>query len=204
MPVALNELIDGLAESGYAVVPHAITPQGIAALQDLLQTSRANSLFKPAAIGKDHNKTRNETIRGDVSLWIDDWSANGGTREFYELVQAIMQELKQSLYIQAKRFEGHLAIYPPGAGYQAHLDQHAGKSHRQLSLVLYLNDLNEGGGGELKIHNTLHQKQTDIKITPRAGTLVTFLSAKIVHEVLPTTRERWSLTGWIRDDEEPT
>jgi len=34
-------------------------------------------------------------------------------------------------------------------------------------------------------------------VPPLAGTLVTFLSGEFPHEVLPTTRERLSVTGWF-------
>ena len=38
----------------------------------------------------------------------------------------------------------------------------------------------------------------ELDVLPEAGTLVVFLSADLPHEVLPATRERLSLTGWLR------
>lgn len=38
----------------------------------------------------------------------------------------------------------------------------------------------------------------ELDVLPEAGTLVLFLSADLPHEVLPATRERLSLTGWLR------
>ena len=37
-----------------------------------------------------------------------------------------------------------------------------------------------------------------IDIAPVAGTLVTFLSSRFWHEVLPARRVRMSLTGWYK------
>jgi SM-20-related protein len=38
-----------------------------------------------------------------------------------------------------------------------------------------------------------------VDILPLAGRLVCFRSDQIEHEVLPATRERLSLTGWLLD-----
>ncbi len=35
-------------------------------------------------------------------------------------------------------------------------------------------------------------------VVPQAGTLLVFMSEKWPHEVLPATRDRLSITGWLR------
>jgi SM-20-related protein len=37
-----------------------------------------------------------------------------------------------------------------------------------------------------------------VDVAPRGGTLVAFLSGTFHHEVLPATRERLSVTGWLK------
>src|SRR5690606_23077857 len=102
-----------------------------------------------------------------------------------------------------KSFEAHLAKYPPGSFYKRHIDQFQQVSYRIISCILYLNaDWREGDGGELRIFlpdGKRGEKQIDI--VPKAGTLVCFKSDEIPHEVLPTHKERYSFTGWMRNIE---
>jgi len=37
-----------------------------------------------------------------------------------------------------------------------------------------------------------------VGVLPEGGKLVVFLSESMEHEVLPASRERFSLTGWLR------
>ncbi len=75
----------------------------------------------------------------------------------------------------------------------------AGSGQRRVSLVLYLNRRwRAGDGGELKIVDDLGR---DRHIEPAAGRLAVFLTAGREHEVMPTRRDRLSLTGWFRGRE---
>ena len=63
-----------------------------------------------------------------------------------------------------------------------------------LSVVLYLNEQwAEDDGGELRLFT-----EPTIDVPPTGGKLVLFLSDSLEHQVLPTRRERLSLTGWFR------
>lgn len=198
----LRFVINDLVEDGYSVVQNALAPTTIEQLKLFAQAGRAAGKFKPATIGKNQHHHRDDQVRGDHSWWIDDWAAQPALEEMRVVVATIMADAHRELYLPTQRFEGHFAVYPPGTGYRAHLDQHAGSRDRHISVVLYLSDLEPNDGGELKIHNTLKQPAANLIITPRSGTLVAFLSAKILHEVLATHKERWSLSGWIRNAEE--
>jgi SM-20-related protein len=92
--------------------------------------------------------------------------------------------------------ELHYAWYPRGAGYQRHVDQPQGRVQRQVSLVLYLNEGWEpAAGGELRIFDA-GDGHRDIE--PIAGRLVCFFTPGREHAVLPTQRERLSVSGWFR------
>jgi SM-20-related protein len=89
-----------------------------------------------------------------------------------------------------------MTVYPVGSFYKRHLDQFKQDDHRKLSLICYLNeDWKEIHGGQLRMH--LPSEVLDV--LPTGGKLVCFRSDMIEHEVLPATRERYSLTGWILD-----
>jgi SM-20-related protein len=197
----ISQIMTDLCESGYSVFDNALSPDDIEQLCLYAEVSLEVGNFRAAAIGKDHNKSTHPEIRGDFSLWIENYNEVPSLKQFHDLVLRIMACAKKELFIPAKRFESHFAVYPVGAGYLPHYDQHQGANTRQLSIVLYLSDLNPGDGGELKLHNTLTTSSANIIVTPERGKLVIFVSEKILHEVLPTKKKRWSLTGWIRSDD---
>ena len=91
--------------------------------------------------------------------------------------------------------EAHFACYPPGAGYARHRDRFADDDARVLSLACYLNpDWPDDADGALRLH--LPGGARDI--APLPGFVVLFLSDEVEHEVLPATRDRWSIAGWFR------
>jgi SM-20-related protein len=93
-------------------------------------------------------------------------------------------------------FEGHYALYPPGAFYRRHRDRFRDDDGRVLSCVLYLNqDWDAGDGGTLRIH--LDGGDTR-DVLPAGGTFACFLADRFEHEVLPATRERLAISGWFR------
>jgi SM-20-related protein len=63
-------------------------------------------------------------------------------------------------------------------------------------VICYLNEnWKAEEGGQLRIYEETNQ----IDVLPEAGRLVCFRSDKLEHEVLPASRARLSLTGWILD-----
>jgi SM-20-related protein len=63
-------------------------------------------------------------------------------------------------------------------------------------VICYLNEnWEENHGGQLR----MHLPSGELDVFPTAGTMVCFRSDQIEHEVLPATRERRSITGWMLD-----
>lgn len=95
-------------------------------------------------------------------------------------------------------YEAHFAHYQPGAFYRRHLDAFRGRTNRVLTTLLYLNpDWQPGDGGELLLYPEQGEGVLE-RVSPRAGTLVIFLSARFPHEVLPAQADRYSIAGWFR------
>ena len=169
----------------------------IATLRAEARRLQAQGVFRPAGIGAGGDFRKREDIRGDEIHWIEADSAPAALRPpllaFEELRLAVNRELQLGLF----DFECHLARYAPGAGYQRHYDQLRDDGHRQLTVTLYLNEnWREADGGLLRVY--LEDGERTLEVMPEGGTLVAFLSARFAHEVLPCTRERFSLTGWFR------
>lgn len=194
--VSFDQIADGLAESGYAVAEEFLTSQQVDSILQLDEFREGLLHFRKAGIGKQQEKQINETIRGDLIQWIDKVSAPESIKEYLSKVQELITFLNQSLFLSLKDFEVHMTIYPAGSFYKRHLDQFKADDHRKLSLILYLNtNWKEEEGGQLRMHLPTGTKD----IFPVGGRLVCFRSDRIEHEVLPASRERLSLTGWILD-----
>ena len=191
-----DAIADGLAENSYAVADQFLSQSELKAILGTKEFQHSAGLFKKAGIGKQQQHQINEAIRGDYIHWVDKTSASPELAVYLDRVRALMHRLNETLFLSLKDFEIHLTAYPVGSFYKRHLDQFRKDDHRKLSIICYLNEAwDESHGGQLRIY--LPGGSTDI--LPIAGRLVCFRSDQLEHEVLPATRERLSLTGWILD-----
>lgn len=192
----LNLVADGLAENGFAVIDNFLSPFEVKSIVSLDKFQYGMLQFKKAGIGKSLDKQINEGIRGDYILWIDRSIADPALQSYLAKLQELISFVNQSLFLSLKDYEVHMTIYPPGSYYKRHLDQFKKDDHRKLSVICYLNEnWTDEMGGQLRIY--LPDK--DIDVLPVAGRLVCFRSDQLEHEVLPATRPRLSITGWILD-----
>jgi SM-20-related protein len=137
-------------------------------------------------------------VRDDRVCWIDPQRATRRQASWLARMEGLRRALNQRLYLGLMGFEGHLAVYPPGARYHTHVDRFADASHRRVSVLLYLNEAwQPDDGGHLRLHLGEADREPFRDVTPRGGSLVAFLSDAVPHEVLPARRERWSLAGWF-------
>ena len=144
-------------------------------------------------------KRRAKTLARSVSV-LDEWlDKNEGLQPaqiYMDRLQRLCEFLNQSLYLSLKDYKVHFTIYPPGSFYKRHLDQFKKDDHRKLSVICYLNkEWEERHGGQLR----MYLPEGIVEFLPVSGRLVCFRSDQIEHEVLPATRERLSLTGWLLD-----
>lgn len=195
MNLHFEALADGLATHGYAVVDQFLSQQEVDAILDL-ETLRDTDNLKRAGIGSRQSLQVVEHIRGDYIQWLDRDTAPQPVKVYLTRLDELMAFLNQSLFLSLKDFEAHFTWYPPGAFYKRHLDQFKYDDHRRLSVIGYLNkDWKADEGGQLRMY-LLDQV---LDVLPEAGRLVCFRSDVIEHEVLPATRERLSITGWMLD-----
>jgi SM-20-related protein len=195
MNLHFEALADGLATHGYAVVDQFLSQQEVDAILDL-ETLRDTGNLKRAGIGSRQSLQVVEHIRGDYIQWLDRDTAPQPVKVYLTRLDELMAFLNQSLFLSLKDFEAHFTWYPPGAFYKRHLDQFKYDDHRRLSVIGYLNkDWKADEGGQLRMY-LLDQV---LDVLPEAGRLVCFRSDVIEHEVLPATRERLSITGWMLD-----
>lgn len=188
-------IADGLAEHGFAVEDQFLSQPEV---DEILRAGNfdASSDFKKAGIGNKQSLQIQEGIRGDYIKWLDKSESPEAVRVYLRRLQELVQYLNQALFLSLKDFEVHMTVYPTGSFYKRHLDQFKKDDHRKLSVILYLNqNWKEEEGGQLRMYLSDQTKD----FLPKAGRLVIFRSDEIEHEVLPATRERRSITGWMLD-----
>lgn len=192
----LNKLADQIAENGFAVIDDFLSNEEIDSILALQGFKNGLLQFKKAGIGKNQDKQINEAIRGDYIQWIDPNNAEPPLLTYLGRLKQVIAFVNQSLFLSLKDCEVHQTIYPIGSFYKRHLDQFKKDDHRKLSVICYLNkDWKEADGGQLRMFIGHESKD----VLPVAGRLVCFRSDLLEHEVLPATRERLSLTGWLID-----
>lgn len=194
---SLEKIVDRLATQGWAVTPHFVSGDVTEGLERNIAELESCNRLQPAAVGRGAGKVIEPSIRGDRIFWLDESATSAAQQEYLARMERLRTLLNQSLFLGLNEFECHFAVYPPGAFYTRHIDQHANQDTRVVSAILYLNaEWMPQDAGELRIYSDDDDSYFDVP--PVAGTLVTFLSDRFYHEVLPAGRTRHSITGWFR------
>ena len=194
---SISTIIENIAQHGYAVIEQFINPKEIASLAAQAKNLHSAGEMHKAKTGI--SKVENSTLRGDFIYWIEASEASESEMVYLNAMTELQQAINQTFFLGLFELESHFAIYPPGTGYQKHLDQFIGKEERKISCILYLNEgWHHEDGGQLRMYLDKKDGNRFVDITPQAGTLVVFLSSDFLHEVLPAKRERISVTGWFR------
>jgi SM-20-related protein len=189
---------DDLANQGFAIVDNFLSGKETEELVQLDEFQNGLLHMKKAGIGQQSDFRINESIRGDYIRWVDKDNAALPLKIYMERITELMRFINRSLFLSLKDIELHTTVYPAGAYYKRHLDQFKPGDHRKLSVICYLNkDWTEDLGGQLR----MYLKSGTVDVLPAAGRLVCFRSDMIEHEVLPSKKERLSVTGWMLDQE---
>jgi len=196
----LARISGDLATGGWSVVPDFLAADHLPPLRESLLRWWAEGDFHRAGVGRGPDRQVVSEIRGDYVRWLE--LGRGGRFHglYHERFEPLRLAVNQALYLGLWELEAHVTVYPPGAYYVRHLDRFRDAPHRVLSVILYLNeDWQPEDGGELRLYLPGPDGGETVRdVPPRAGTLVTFLSDTIWHEVLPARRDRLSFTGWFR------
>jgi SM-20-related protein len=199
MPSTIEQfefIADGLATQGYAVSDQFLSQHEVDAILNLKDFKEGLANFRKAATGKQQHRQINEAIRGDHIQWLDKSSEPPEMMIYLNRLSELVKYLNAALFLSLKDYEAHMTIYPAGSFYKRHLDQFRKDDHRRLSVICYLNNAwEQSHGGQLR----MYLNDSSVDFLPIAGRLICFRSDMIEHEVLPATRERLSLTGWMLD-----
>lgn len=188
-------ITDNLANQGYSIHPNALPEPLLTQLHQHVH-SMPDDYFKRAGIGREDQLMLNQFVRKDEVCWINGDSAAG--QAWLDWTNQLQRYLNRHLFLGLFSFESHFAHYSPGDFYKTHKDAFKGESNRVVTIVVYLNpDWLKEDQGELVIYQDDSQQEL-VRVTPSFGTIVVFLSEDFPHEVLPATRDRYSIAGWFR------
>lgn len=192
-----------LSEFGWSCCPQFLPAAPVTALAHELQSHWEEGAFRAAGVGIGPALQVRPEIRRDHVHWLEETPQTAAEQPYFMALEALRKAINQRLYLGLFGFEGHMTLYPPGSFYRKHLDQFQAVAHRKVSTILYLNqDLNQDwraeGGGQLRLYLDESDSGEYRDVLPQGGTLVCFLSDRFYHEVLPTQRERMSITGWFK------
>jgi prolyl 4-hydroxylase len=171
----------------------------IVVLENVLSDEECETL-----IDMSKNKVKRSKI--GVSREINDIRTSSGTfLEENEIATIIERRIASIMNVPVEHGEGlHILNYKPGQEYKAHYDffaenSSAAKNNRISTLVMYLNDVEEGG-------ETFFPK-LNLSVSPKKGTAVYFeyfyqdtsLNELTLHGGAPVTKgEKWVATQWVR------
>jgi len=192
----VDQAVELLAKNSWCHLPSALPEVAVEQLSEWIDSQMALGLFKSAGIGKGDRFQTNESIRRDMTLWLDDEIIAPELDNLRKSIELLRSSLNRELFAGLDSFEGHFAVYPPGGFYKRHVDTFRDEDARSITFILYLNrNWVEGDGGELLL---VPPNEREIKISPKAGSIVIFESRKFPHEVLLARTERRSFTGWFK------
>ncbi|MEN1934255.1 2OG-Fe(II) oxygenase [Paenibacillus sp. 102] len=132
-------------------------------------------------------------------------TSSGTFLERNEIVAKIEKRVSSIMNIPVEHGEGlHILKYTPGQEYKAHYDyfaehSRAAENNRISTLVMYLNDVEEGG--------ETYFPKLDLSIAPKKGSAVYFeyfyndksLNELTLHGGAPVIKgEKWVATQWMR------
>lgn len=194
MQQVYEKLIQSLLGKGFGSVDHWFSTSEIQGLRETLLYRYSNENFAIAGIGNQQNLLKEKSIRNDRIYWLDNNSHNEFEAKFFQELNRFIDYLNFTCFTGINSYEFHYAVYEPGAFYKKHVDQFSNDKRRKFSFIMYLTeDWQEGDGGELMIYD-----ENPIKISPEGGRIVFFMSENVEHEVLVTSKQRLSITGWLK------
>lgn len=198
MHIKLNDTqLDTFATKGFLIIDNFLAPDIATSLLSDAKTWQSQEAFYAAGIGKLGKHTIKETYRSDTIKWINKDECLPTTKIYVGILESLMSQVSREFFLSLKDYECMFAIYPSGAFYKKHKDQFLQQAHRIISVVLYLNENWQiKDGGQLLIY----QDEEATEVQPIFNRLV-FFKSEMWHEVLPCTKERFSVTGWMKDQE---
>jgi SM-20-related protein len=194
MKAQFEELVDSFIDYKVGIDTNFLSASLANNLQDNIRALNSEGAMSYAGVGNDAIRQKQQ-FRGDKIYWMDKKSKDLNELAFLEHVENFIDYLNNTCYTGINSYEFHYALYEEGSSYKRHRDQFNNDSGRKYSLISYLNeDWLTTDGGQLLIYK---EGETQ-SILPNTQKAVFFKSDEMEHEVTVATRQRMSVTGWLK------
>lgn len=190
-----------LEEQGWFIIPDLLPKSINSGLLETFLNKLKNDQFDMAKVGRKHEHSLEKNIRLSETSWIEQWESSEELKRLNEFFKELSCKMNQHFFLSIKRWESQMAFYPNGGFYRKHLDQLKNGENRLMTCIFYLNDCDDGG--ELIIYDRSDIQKKAAVISPRKGSCILFFSGQIFHEVKSCYAPRYSLTTWLRHDQDP-
>jgi SM-20-related protein len=196
MYIVLNDAqLDAFAANGLLIIDNFLDEQLVKNTLAEAKHWKAQEGFKDAGIGKLNKHLIKENYRSDKIKWINSADSLPATKAYLEILENLMQQISRAFFLSLKDYECMYAIYPKGSFYKKHKDQFEQQAHRIISVVLYMNEnWTPEFGGQLIIY-----KEEGSEVVEPIFNRLVFFKSELWHEVVPCNAERYSITGWMKD-----
>ena len=192
-------IVDNLAhlsQHQFVILDSFLPEESYQSLLKLTIDWYAAGKFRTARVGNSNNATVSQDIRRDQICWLNEQETPPALNTYYNAMNTLLNACNREFYLGLTEFETHFAVYQPGDFYRKHVDQFKNTQTRRISCVYYLNPhWDAQDGGELQLYDQQNNKLA--LITPLGNRLVCFDST-LPHEVYPTHKTRYSITGWFK------
>jgi SM-20-related protein len=190
-----RRILDALHDFGWSARDNFLPPDLTLSLALECAALAAAGTLTLARISQGAARSLQINIRGDRIHWLEAGQSEACDR-YLAIMETLRIALNRRLFLGLEEYESHFAFYAPGDSYLQHRDRFRHDHSRTVSVVVYLNaDWLPEHGGELRLHP---EGLGTRDISPVGSRIAVFLSADMLHEVLPATRDRLSLAGWFR------
>lgn len=196
MHIQLNESqLDSFAATGLLIIDDFLEEHLVREALAEAKHWQAKEAFGQAGIGNLNKLLIKENYRSDKIKWINTEACLPATKVYLTILEGLMQQISREFFLSLKDYECMYAIYPKGSFYKKHKDQFEQQAHRIISVVLYLNeDWTEEHGGQLHI-----DKEEGTQVVEPIFNRLVFFRSELWHEVVTCHAERYSITGWMKD-----
>jgi SM-20-related protein len=187
--------LDAFAANGLLIIDNFLEEHLILQILAEAKHWQVQEAFIQAGIGKLDKHLIQENYRSDKIKWINSEACLPATKAYLGILETLMQQISREFFLSLKDYECMYAIYPKGSFYKKHKDRFEQEGHRIISVVLYMNEnWTEEFGGQLIIDI----EEGNQIVNPIFNRLV-FFKSELWHEVVPCHSERFSITGWMKD-----